>query len=220
MSPGVQNRDDTPWPPDLPAKRHVSQSLEMSRRVTPNAWPVGHTRRTPGYAVTGAAVPLRVTQDAIDSPRLRGRERKGVSPPLGRRGQGALALLRNGNTARGGAEILSAGKTDTAPEPANARNRQRHVGDDTADGGGPTSAKRHLSESWGGDAGVKGRSRLAGARSAALEARIATPHHHGTVATGRSPFDRGCAERPCRGRPFVGRPGASRLFGGRCRAGS
>ncbi len=110
-----------------PAKRHVSQSLEMFRRVTPNALPAGHARRTPGYAVMRAAAPLRVTQDAIDSPRLRGRGRKGVSPPFGCRGQGALALLRNGHTARGGAEILSAAHTDTAPEPATSRDWQRHV---------------------------------------------------------------------------------------------
>ena len=87
---------------------------------------------------------------------------------------------------------------------ANSRDWQRHVGDDTAGGGGPTSAKRHLSESWGGDEGVKGQSRLAGARSAALEALIATPHHNGAVAVGRSPSDRGCAGPPRRGRLFVG----------------
>src|SRR5664279_5024352 len=62
----------------ISAKRHVSQS-----------WGGDEPPRRYG-----------VTREAIDSPRLRGRGRKGVSPPLGCRGQGALALLRNGNTAR------------------------------------------------------------------------------------------------------------------------
>jgi hypothetical protein len=50
--------------------------------------------------------------------------------------------------------------------------RSAQSGDDTAGGGGPTSARRMSGQSW------------------------ATSHHHGAVAVGRSPSDRGCAERP------------------------
>src|SRR5580693_5540852 len=46
--------------------------------------------------------------------------------------------------------------------------------DDTPPGGEPTCAKRHHSQTQGAGEGVKGRSRLAGARSAALEALALT----------------------------------------------
>src|SRR5664279_2726562 len=73
--------------------------------------------------------------------------------------RGVLALLRNGNTARAAGQRFYRPEYRHRAGTANSRDRQRHVGDDTAGGGGPTSAKRHLSESWGGDEGVKGRSR-------------------------------------------------------------
>jgi hypothetical protein len=89
----------------------------------------------------------------------------------------------------------------------------------TPPGGEHRCAKRHHSQTRGAGEGVKGRSRLAGARSAALEALIPPPQHHGAaVRPSISGELRGKPSR--RVRFFVGMPGASRLFGGRPRAGS
>src|SRR5271157_1475761 len=115
-----------------------------------------------------------------------------------------------------------------------------------------TPVRNGMSTKRGGEGeGVKGHSRLAGARSAALEALALTPAHgvrrglarvafqfHGslgiivlryvTLYTGRNravslarpggPANTTPAAR-CNSRRFVGVSGASRLFGGRCRAG-
>ena len=167
----------------ISAKRHVSQS-----------WGGDEPPRRYG-----------VTREAVDSPRLRGRGRKGVSPPLGCRGQGALALLRNGNTAR------EAGRRFYRPEIQTPRRNPPILatGNGTLEMTPLAAADPPLRNGMSANRGVamrgsEGRSRLAGARSAALEALIATPHHNGAVAVGRSPSDRGCAGPPRRGRLFVG----------------
>src|SRR5437868_4331016 len=83
--------------------------------------------------------------------------------------------------------------------------------------------ERHQCPKLGEDGGVKGRSPLAGARSAALEAGVlAQQHRDAARRTGaRLPPQTGSATTEARGtRPLVVRPGASRLFGGRWRAGS
>ena len=69
--------------------------------------------------------------------------------------------------------------------------------------------------------GVKGQSRLAGARSAALEAHPPTQHHGSAgCATGVSMASSAIAAVTARdGRLLLGMPGASRLFGGHYRDG-
>jgi hypothetical protein len=48
-------------------------------------------------------------------------------------------------------------------------------------------AKRHVSQTLGAGEGVKGQSRRAGARSAALEAFVLTQHHEAAVRLSEPP---------------------------------
>ena len=83
--------------------------------------------------------------------------------------------------------------------------------------------KRHHRTRRGEDGRVQGpKPAKRGRASAALEAGGLGPHHRGAVTQpALTRFKVACAAGLPRGaRPFDGKPGASRLFGGRWRAGS